>query len=68
MANTKIVLEATIKYLAGTDIDELNKLMEGDNWEKIELETGTTYYKQVIEDEKELTYETDSNTTGNWNG
>jgi hypothetical protein len=57
MANTKIVLEATIKYLAGTDIDELNKLMEGDNWEKIELETGTTYYKQVIEDEKELTYE-----------
>jgi hypothetical protein len=68
MANTKIVLEATIKYLAGTDIDELNELMEGDNWEKIELETGTTYYKQVIEDEKELTYETDSNTTGNWNG
>ena len=57
MANTKIVLEATIKYLAGKDIDELNKLMEGDNWEKIELETGTTYYKQVIEDEKELTYE-----------
>jgi len=53
----KIVLEATIKYLAGTDIDELNKLMEGDNWEKIELETGTTYYKQVIEDEKEITYE-----------
>jgi hypothetical protein len=68
MANTKIVLEATIKYLAGTDIDELNKLMEGDNWERIELETGTTYYKQVIEDKKELTYETDSNTTGNWNG
>ena len=57
MAGVKIVLEATIKYLAGTDIDELNELMEGDNWEKIELETGTTYYKQVIEDEKEITYE-----------
>lgn len=57
MMNRKIVLEVTVKYLAGKDIDELNKLMVDDNWEKIELGTGTTYYKQIIEEEKEITYE-----------
>jgi hypothetical protein len=57
MASIKIVMNETIQYLASTSVDKLNELMVGD-WEKIETEDGKVYYKQVIDDEIEVTYET----------
>ena len=57
MASIKIVMNETIQYLASTSVDKLNELMVGD-WEKIETEDDKVYYKQVIDDEIEVTYET----------
>lgn len=57
MAEIKIVMNETIQYLAKTSVDKLNELMVGD-WEKIEKEEGKIYYKQVIDDLTEVTYET----------
>jgi hypothetical protein len=45
----RIVMNETIQYLASTSVDKLNEIMTGD-WDKIELEDGRIYYKQIIEE------------------
>ncbi len=45
----RIVMNETIQYLASTSVDKLNEIMTGD-WEKVELEDGRIYYKQINEE------------------